>query len=93
MEITLKNQFITLWNTYFPQAGLPITFQYSADTQNLPIVEAPKGHRCIIAQLTTGTAWKNSLHAGGFCGMPGWKTVHKLHGQDVSRIRMFPFTQ
>ena len=52
MEITLKNQFITLWNTYFPQAGLPITFQYSADTQNLPIVEAPKGHRCIIAQLT-----------------------------------------
>lgn len=52
MEITLKNQFITLWNTYFPQAGLPITFQYSADTQNLPIVEAPKRHRCIIAQLT-----------------------------------------
>ena len=52
MEITLKNQFITLWNTYFPQAGLPLTFQYSADTQNLPIVEAPKGHRCIIAQLT-----------------------------------------
>ena len=77
MEITLKNQFITLWNTYFPQAGLPITFQYSADTQNLPIVEAPKGH----------------LHTGGFCGMPRWKTVHKLHGQDVSRIRMFPFTQ
>ena len=82
MEITLKNQFITLWNTYFPQAGLPITFQYSADTQNLPIVEAPKGHRCIIAQLTQVQRGKTL-----------WKTVHKLHGQDVSRIRMFPFTQ
>ena len=52
METTLKDQFITLWDTYFPQAGLPITFEYSADTQNLPVVEAPKGHRCIIAQLT-----------------------------------------
>lgn len=52
METTLKDQFITLWNTYFPQAGLPIAFEYSADTQNLPVVEAPKGHRCIIAQLT-----------------------------------------
>ena len=52
METTLKDQFITLWDTYFPQAGLPIAFEYSADTQNLPVVEAPKGHRCIIAQLT-----------------------------------------
>ena len=52
METTLKDQFITLWDTYFPQAGLPITFEYSADTQNLPVVEALKGHRCIIAQLT-----------------------------------------
>lgn len=32
METTLKDQFITLWDTYFPQAGLPITFEYSADT-------------------------------------------------------------
>ena len=24
METTLKDQFITLWDTYFPQAGLPI---------------------------------------------------------------------
>ena len=42
METTLKDQFITLWDTYFPQAGLPIAFEYSADTQNLPVVEAPK---------------------------------------------------
>lgn len=93
MEITLKNQFITLWNTYFPQAGLPITFQYSADTQNLPIVEAPKGHRCIIAQLTQVQRGKTLCMQADSVGWPGWKTVHKLHGQDVSRIRMFPFTQ
>ena len=85
METTLKDQFITLWDTYFPQAGLPITFEYSADTQNLPVVEAPKGHRCIIAQLTQ-VQRGNSLYTGRFCGMPGWKTVYKLYGQDVPRV-------
>lgn len=87
METTLKDQFITLWDTYFPQAGLPIAFEYSADTQNLPVVEAPKGRTSVYHCPTdTSTTRKNSLYTGRFCGMPGWKTVYKLYGQDVPRV-------
>ena len=84
MEITLKNQFITLWNTYFPQAGLPITFQYSADTQNLPIVEAPKGHRCIIAQLTQVQRGKTLCMQADSVG------CRVENGTQTSRTRCFP---
>lgn len=86
METTLKDQFITLWDTYFPQAGLPIAFEYSADTQNLPVVEAPKGHRCIIAQLTQVQRGKTLCIQADSVGWPGWKTIYKLYGQDVPRV-------
>ena len=85
METTLKDQFITLWDTYFPQAGLPITFEYSADTQNSGSgsSERTSVYHC---PTDTSTTRKNSLYTGRFCGMPGWKTVYKLYGQDVPRV-------
>ena len=51
METAIKDQFIALWNTYFPGAELPVTFQYTDDDRGIPVVEASNGHRCIISQL------------------------------------------
>jgi len=51
METAIKDQFIALWNTYFPGAELPVTFQYTDDDKGIPVVEASNGHRCIISQL------------------------------------------
>lgn len=51
MKTTLRDQFVVFWNKYFPGAELPIVFQYSNDTQNIPVMETPPVHRCLIAQL------------------------------------------
>lgn len=51
METTLRDRFTNLWETYFPGAELPVTFEYSESTQGIPVLPAPEGHRCIIAQL------------------------------------------
>ena len=57
-------------------------FSTSRTSDNIPILgrytkspdsgssERTSVHHCTV---DPGTAWKNSLHAGGFCGMPGGK--------------------
>lgn len=51
METEIRDRFAALWNTYFPGAELPVTFQYTDDDRGIPVVEACEGHRCIISQL------------------------------------------
>lgn len=51
MEAAVRDKFMALWNTYFPGAELPVTFQYTDDDRGLPVVAASEGHRCIISQL------------------------------------------
>lgn len=51
MEAAVRDKFVALWNTYFPGAELPVTFQYTDDDRGLPVAGACEGHRCIIAQL------------------------------------------
>jgi hypothetical protein len=51
MDTTIRDQFIRLWEKYFNHAELPVTFDYSHDNQDIPVLEAPEGHRCIISQL------------------------------------------
>jgi len=51
MNTEKRDKFINLWARFFNNSELPITFQYSADSQDIPILEAPEGHRCIISQL------------------------------------------
>lgn len=79
METTLKDQFITLWDTYFPQAGLGRYTESSGSGSS----ERTSVYHC---PTDTSTTRKNSLYTGRFCGMPGWKTVYKLYGQDVPRV-------
>ncbi len=51
MNIEKRDKFTQLWRQYFNNAELPVTFQYSDDNHQVPVSEAPQGHRCIIAQL------------------------------------------
>ena len=51
MNTEKRDKFTRLWARFFNNSELPIIFQYSADSREIPILEAPQGHRCIIAQL------------------------------------------
>jgi len=51
MNKELKDKFISLWQKYFPNAELPLTFQYSDDTKGVEKEKIFQGHRCIFAQL------------------------------------------
>lgn len=51
MNAELRDKFISLWLQYFNNAELPITFQFSATSHDIPFVEPPDGHKCLITQL------------------------------------------
>ncbi len=51
MDMTIKEQFMLLWNKYFGNTELPIVFYYSVDAHDAEIVKAVAGHRCIMANL------------------------------------------
>lgn len=51
MNQNLRDKFISQWQKYFPNAELPITFQYSDDTMGIEKEKIFGGHRCVIAQL------------------------------------------
>jgi len=46
-----QEQFLELWEKYFPGAELPITFYYTDETPAADLVSPPAGHRCIFADL------------------------------------------
>lgn len=48
MDPALKEKFAGLWQTYFPNADLPLVFYYTGDPKG---ANAPDEHRCFIAQL------------------------------------------
>jgi hypothetical protein len=52
MDTEFKQRFIDLWHKYFPGAELPITFYYTDETAQAELAQPPKGHRCVICDLT-----------------------------------------
>jgi uncharacterized protein (DUF169 family) len=51
MKIEIKEQFIFLWQKYFGDAELPVTFYYSTGEGGAEQAEKPKGRSCIICDL------------------------------------------
>jgi len=51
MDVKVKDKFVELWQRYFNTAELPITFYYSDGEEGAELVEQPKGHQCLMAQL------------------------------------------
>ncbi len=51
MDIELKNKFIELWNKYFDEAELPITFYYTNEESHARLVKPGTVPRCVIGAL------------------------------------------
>ncbi|NJD75508.1 MAG: hypothetical protein FIB08_00235 [Candidatus Methanoperedens sp.] len=52
MDMGIKKQFIELWNKYFNDAELPITFYYTDEKDHAEIVEPGSVSRCVIGALS-----------------------------------------
>ncbi len=51
MDLKIKNKFLKLWEKYFGDAELPITFYYRADAGNAKSASRPRGRSCLICEL------------------------------------------
>ena len=52
MDLKLKTEFLSKWNKYFGEAELPLTCWYSELEHEAMKVAVPKGHCCIICELS-----------------------------------------
>ena len=78
MNTTMRDKFTSQWQQFFNNSELPITFQYATDSRNIPVVETPQGHRCIISQLI------KVRHGGSICMQP-----HSVNCIGGKRYMMF----
>ncbi len=51
MDPHVQKKFMDLWQRYFPNAELPVTFYYTDDPKDEQPAAEPEGHHCIIAEL------------------------------------------
>lgn len=51
MDITLRDRFTDLWNTFFPATELPVTFEFRKASDAVKKVPPPDGWRCLICQI------------------------------------------
>ena len=59
MDLELKQKFLTGWQTYFPQAELPLVFFFTDDSSRAFAARKSDGWRCVIcdlAQVRKGTS-------------------------------------
>jgi uncharacterized protein (DUF169 family) len=73
MDSNLKEKFIRLWRKYFDGAELPIVFYYTEEAESAHMVKPPKGHRCVIADLSTVRRGKSLCFNADSIGCGGGK--------------------
>jgi len=78
MDITLRDNFILLWQKYFPSAELPVTFELGKRTEGVTLIQHTSGQGCMICPMTkarkgtpivydaTSTSCPGGLIATGF---------------------------
>jgi hypothetical protein len=52
MNLELKKSFLEKWKMYFGKSELPITFYFSEDIGNANCAAKPKGHSCLLCDLS-----------------------------------------
>lgn len=62
MDTALKEQFITLWEKYFGDTELPITFYYTQGDGGTDPAPKPKGRSCLICELGKIRAGKSMYY-------------------------------
>jgi len=73
MDTEFKDRFLQNWARYFPGAELPIGFYYSNSAEPIFMARPPKGHRCIVGDLTKVRKGKTlcfDIHTIGCNGEP-----------------------
>ena len=73
MDKKLKDHFLVLWNKYFDDAELPITFYYTDDEGHVDLVKPGTGHRCVIGQLAKVRVGESLRFNVDSIGCPGGK--------------------
>jgi hypothetical protein len=71
MDATFSEQFISLWNKYFPGAGLPIAFFYTDQAREEDLKETINLDRCLIGNLKRvqdGYSFVYDAHSPGCSG-------------------------
>jgi len=51
MDIEKRDIFIRKWHQYFGNTELPVTFQYLSEIKDIPVMETPSVHHCLISQI------------------------------------------
>jgi hypothetical protein len=52
VDTEIKERFMKKWDKYFPGADLPVGFYYTDTEDRKSMPAPPKGHRCMICDLT-----------------------------------------
>jgi len=73
MDSKLQEEFIRLWKKYFDGAALPIVFYYTDEAKSAHMVKPPRGHRCVIADLSKVRNGKSLCFAIDSIGCAGGK--------------------
>ena len=71
MDATFSKRFISLWNKYFPGAGLPIAFFYTDQVRQADLKETINLDRCLIGNLKRvqdGYSFVYDAHSPGCSG-------------------------
>jgi hypothetical protein len=73
MDLQIRDKFIELWQGYFNNAELPITFFYSDKEGHAKLVKPGSAHRCLIAALAGVRKGSSLAFNVGSVGCPGGK--------------------
>lgn len=73
MDIELKKKFSSLWEKYFNNAEIPITFYYTNEAGHAKLVEPSSAPRCIIAALAAVRQGSPACFNVDSVGCPGGK--------------------
>ncbi|MBN1176104.1 MAG: DUF169 domain-containing protein [Dehalococcoidales bacterium] len=73
MDMDIKEKFLALWEKYFNNAELPITFYYTDEPVHAKAVKPESGPRCVIGALVKVREGQSLAFDGDAVGCPGGK--------------------
>ena len=73
MDVKTKEKFITLWEKYFDDSELPITFYYTDEIQDAELIKPSPGHRCIMLDIAKARKGESICFSNDSIGCHGGK--------------------
>jgi uncharacterized protein (DUF169 family) len=89
MDMTMKDKFIALWNTYFNGAELPVTFYYTDEERNAELVPPPTGHQCVVGVLEKARRGASLCFAAESVGCGGGKRYLGFAEESMPNFQYF----